>query len=209
MSISRHDLVWLTTEGWDCLYDQSPEKKEELTFWQEHNYPTIVRRCELPISHERIAVGMALPPSMGKQRLAFSVGSKHINNISKPLSLTKIIPYAPKSWQENLITLAQENLEIGVYGSLSWQVLTQLDYVQLHSDIDLLFKIDTHSQLTKALTVLKHFSLSLPLDGELIFPDGSAVSWKEMRDQQPSLLVKRLNSVNLVKREVLLKDLVA
>jgi phosphoribosyl-dephospho-CoA transferase len=201
--------VWLNLQGWKTLQSTYSCFSQSINFWRQHHFPLVVRRLDADLSSQAIAVGIPLPPGMGKHRLALSIEVSHIDSYCEPLSLSDVISFAPKIWQEQLESLNQEIqklcFNIKVYGSLAWQALTKLDYIHPSSDIDCLVQIENQRQFSNALKILKHFSSSLPLDGEFIFFKNSAVAWKELITEshpQPStLLVKTINSVSLVDRE--------
>ncbi len=46
-------------------------------------------------------------------------------------------------------------------------------------------------------------SYGLRADGEIVFPDGMAVAWREWSRPNDRVLAKRIDTVKLVKREVL------
>jgi phosphoribosyl-dephospho-CoA transferase len=59
--------------------------------------------------------------------------------------------------------------------------------------------------------LLDHYSLQLPLDGEIIFPSGQAVAWKEWRNAASTaigtrVLVKRIDCVLLAEPATLLDE---
>lgn len=220
MNLSRHSLVWLTPEGWSHLLTSSCKGgsislSENLGLWQRNNFPFIVTRQSARVAEPSIVVGFTLPLAMGKQRLAIALDPWQIDYISEPLSLTDAIPYAPEVWQDDLHEMAREaqkyHLDIRIYGSLAWQALTKLNYVHPSSDIDILIRIDSRLQLAESLQILKQHSQLLPLDGEFLFSNDHAVAWKELineSDSQPmTILMKTINSVSLVKKEILLKEL--
>ena len=88
-----------------------------------------------------------------------------------------------------------------VYGSHGWQCLTGLEHVHQGSDLDLLVPVHNAACADAAVRNLACFAAPMRLDGELIFPDGSAVAWREWQlwrsGQVAQLLVKRNRSVAL------------
>ncbi len=82
-------------------------------------------------------------------------------------------------------------------------------YITHSSDIDLLLQPATHAELHAGLLLMAGHARALPLDGEVIFPDGSAVAWKEWMTAiaasgHPRVLAKDNRRVRLVKTEDLL-----
>ncbi|MFA9219271.1 MAG: phosphoribosyl-dephospho-CoA transferase MdcG domain-containing protein, partial [Sphingomonadaceae bacterium] len=93
------------------------------------------------------------------------------------------------------------------YGSCAMQALTGLSYLHPASDIDLLLYPADRQQLDAGLSLLATQAQSLPLDGEIIFPDGAAVAWKEWLQalaNNSRVLVKRLHTVQLAQPAALL-----
>lgn len=73
-------------------------------------------------------------------------------------------------------------ITFGVYGSLAWEVISGESYRHQASDIDLICEIASKGQLMIALGELALAADRLPcrLDGEIRFPDGNAVAWREV-----------------------------
>jgi phosphoribosyl-dephospho-CoA transferase len=98
------------------------------------------------------------------------------------------------------------------YGSLALQAITGARYLTASSDIDLLFCPVTTSQLEAGIALLSSHQASLPLDGEVMFPGGDAVAWREWRDARARgarVLVKRIDAVRLADPAALVAALAA
>jgi phosphoribosyl-dephospho-CoA transferase len=96
-----------------------------------------------------------------------------------------------------------------VFGSLAMQTLTGDRYLGAGSDVDLLLRPLDGAQLDVGLALVARHAQSLPLDGEIEFPFGHAVSWKEWlgaETQQGAdrVLAKHLDTVTLLRRDELL-----
>jgi phosphoribosyl-dephospho-CoA transferase len=96
-------------------------------------------------------------------------------------------------------------MRLSPFGSLLWQHLTGLAYLTLHSDLDVLWPIpanfDVHSLICGIAQVQR--DAPLRIDGEIIFPDGSAVNWRELWDAHQTadgatVLAKTMESVQLL-----------
>jgi phosphoribosyl-dephospho-CoA transferase len=125
----------------------------------------------------------------------------HIANSTRPLALERVIAAAPATWQDGLARLneAARGLSIKVYGSLALQAITGLSYVRPASDIDLLFAPRTTAELRAGLDLLQSHAAGLPLDGELVFPSGVAVAWREwLQAGTRRMLVKDRSAARLV-----------
>jgi phosphoribosyl-dephospho-CoA transferase len=188
----------------------------QVAAWLAADRPLVVARqpCGEVLS-ETIAVGLALPPALGKRRIALSVAAHDIARHTPPLRLTDAIDHAPAEWQPALAELDAAamhiELELRVFGSLAWQALSGLHYLTPQSDIDLLWHPLSHTQLQQGIAMLACWEQSsgLRADGEVWFGGNSAVSWREWStlksgsDQR--VLVKRATSAELVEARELLE----
>ena len=190
MQPQRHSLVWLTAPGWDQVQASAAGKpvllREALARWRAADWPLVVRRRLPPLAATELALGIALPPQPQtgvRPRIASVVDQRHVRRIEPPLLLSAILTVAPVHWRAALSALLLEALDglppLQVYGSLAWQTITGMQYLTSVSDIDLLVTPASRSQLDACLDCLRRHAEVLPLDGEIVFPDGAAVSWKE------------------------------
>jgi len=217
---ARHDLVWLTHRGWERVRAGAPqEARGALDAWREAGWPAVVRRAETELAASEVAIGFAMPPRAvdgGKLRVACRVELSDIGRRTRALPLVGALDTVPPEWREGLARLEQEaagaGLGLAVYGSVALEALTGQHYLRPESDIDLLLRPLSRAQLMAGLDLLAMHAESLPLDGEVVFPDGRAVAWKELRtafDSAPGtrVLAKALERVALVKPEELLATL--
>jgi phosphoribosyl-dephospho-CoA transferase len=212
---ARHDLVWLTSRGWQRVRATVPANTlDRLDQWRDAGWPAVVRRDEVDPAPGEAAIGFALPPgAAGKVRIGCRVELADIGRRTRALPLVGALDAAPAPWREALAALERQAAEAGfglsVYGSLALQALTGQSYLTPTSDIDLLLRPLNRAQLMTGLDLLARHAALLPLDGEVVFPDGRAVAWKELRatfDSAPGtrVLAKSLERVGLVKPDELL-----
>lgn len=211
----RHDLVWLTRDGWRAALAAYPEHESVLKFWLSEEWPTVVRRGDTDSdpAHE-VCVGIALPPDAEgvKHRIPLRVPLEHIEKTSAPLTLKAARPALPEHWRPGYTRLQELSvgLDLRVYGSLAWQAITSLPAITAASDIDILFRPLSRQQLHAGLTLLNGAEHGLPLDGEVMFPSGEAVSWKEWSAAdtvRARVLVKDMQGVHLADADRLLATL--
>ena len=214
MQPQRHSLVWLTAPGWDQVQASAAGEpvllREALARWRAADWPLVVRRRLPALAATALALGIALPPQAQtgvKPRIASVVEQRHVRRIQPPLQLSAVLTVAPAHWRAALSALLLEALDglppLQVYGSLAWQTITGMHYLTSVSDIDLLVMPATRGELDACLDCLRRHAEVLPLDGEILFPDGAAVSWKEwlgvMRGNSAAasarVLVKRVDRV--------------
>ena len=105
-------------------------------------------------------------------------------------------------WRALVAALVASDCAARVYGGHGWQALTRLAYVHAQSDLDLLLPVSSTAHAEEVARTLESAAWNGPrLDGELLFPDGAAVAWREWRDHRQGrvaqVLVKRLRGVAL------------
>jgi len=228
--LDRHNLVWLSASGWRRATEVLPLPERDCAAaaaqaysrWQEQDWPVIVRRTDPGAQPGEICVGLALPPDPEtgvKCRIPFRVRLGDIRKIMPPLAIeaVKAGPAAlPPPWQEPFVQLQHaahgKQLKFNVYGSLAMQALTGLPYLSASSDIDLLFHPATVAQLEAGLALFEAGAKALPLDGEIVFPFGRAVAWKEWQQAMSAadgarVLIKSRDAVSLAPAEALLAAL--
>ena len=220
---ARHDLVWLSGQGWDQVLACAPaEHAAAVAAWRQADRPLIVRRADVEQAPDQVALGLALPPRPEdgrKVRIPCRVAVEHMACRTAPLPLAQVLAQSSNTlprWDAELAGLASraadEGIALRVYGSLALQVLTGQAYLTASSDIDLLVRPRDAAGLDAALALLKTHAASLPLDGEIVFPGGRAVAWKEWaaaRAGAPGsrVLVKEMTRVSLVTTDSLLAAL--
>ncbi|WP_151633772.1 malonate decarboxylase holo-[acyl-carrier-protein] synthase [Noviherbaspirillum aerium] len=185
--LARHSLVWLHPEGWqEAESAAADECIAAVRQWRQADWPLIARRPDADAGGEECCLGLALPPdreSAARRRIGLRVARSAVRRVENPLPVAQVINSAPGAWQSSLSRLADQaasaGLSLRVYGSLALQALTGQAYLTPASDIDLLFAPENLRQLDEGMRLLGAASERLPLDGELVFPDGQAVAWKE------------------------------
>lgn len=190
MEFRRHSLVHLSADGWERVI-RAHDLSLHPTFieWQDKEFPLVVRR-QKGIKQNEVAVG--IPVNIG-----FTIEKRDVLKLSPPLELKAAIGYVP-SLAKLLSDLEEQGLSCSLFGSLAWQALTGRPYLHDKSDIDLLFFPKTKKELTQGLKIFQFHSKYLPLDGEIGFPTGHYVAWKEWMNRSSKKLVKGTNTVQLM-----------
>jgi phosphoribosyl-dephospho-CoA transferase len=213
----RHMLVWLDEQGWHAVQRAaSKEHKPALKLWEGQDWPAVVRRLDIGAQPDEICLGLPLPPDEDtgdKVRISLRAHVGHISKAAPAVELRSALR-SSGPWREALSVLAQDaaGLNLRVYGSLAMQALTGLLYVSSTSDVDVLFHPTSQRQLADGVALLSQHEAHLPLDGEIIFPGGQAVSWKEWRmaiAHPAKVIVKELHTVRLADTASLLATLEA
>jgi phosphoribosyl-dephospho-CoA transferase len=211
----RHDLVWLTPQGWDMLLPTLGGAALDLARgWRTRSLPAVVRRNDPGTPAGLLCLGIPAPPdahSGQKVRLGFAIERSHVAEVRPALALDQV--EAPAAWQPGLaslgLALRAAGIDCRVFGSLAMQTLTGKAYLGASSDVDLLLRPLNGAQMEAGLALLARHAQSLPLDGEIEFPFGHAVSWKEwLSSDTPNgadrVLAKHLDAVCLKRRDELL-----
>jgi phosphoribosyl-dephospho-CoA transferase len=213
----RHMLVWLEEDGWRAVQHAArKEHRAALKLWEGQDWPAVVRRTDVDTADDEICLGLPLPPDEDtgqKVRIALHAHVGHISKAAPAVHLRGALR-SSGPWREPLAALERDSAAAGlglrVYGSLAMQALTGLLYVSPTSDVDVLFHPTSRKQLDEGVALLWRHSTQLPLDGEIVFPGGQAVSWKEwqMAMAHPAkVIVKELQSVRLADTDSLLATL--
>lgn len=196
MILNRHDLIWLTARGWDGVQSDSPglpiAVRDAIARWRAAGWPLVVRRAEAGVEAHEVALGLPLPPDAVtgvRPPVSCRADQCEVERQEPPLPLAAVLQSAPPQWRAALLALHMESLEwldlqppLRVFGSLAWQTITGMPYLRDSSDIDLLFMPTTRRVLDVGIALLSRHADVLPLDGEVVFPAGAAVAWKEWRD---------------------------
>nr|WP_315250207.1 malonate decarboxylase holo-[acyl-carrier-protein] synthase [uncultured Duganella sp.] len=212
--LERHSLVWLTAAGWQAaIASVQPEHAGALTQWRQNDWPAIVRRSDAGADAAAgdIFLGVPLPPDAAgvKVRIGLRVAPSQVERTSAALALRSALPAAGR-WRDRLTALSDAAPGLRVFGSLAMQALTGLQYLSPGSDVDLLFHPVSRRQLEDVIPLLGRHAEHLPLDGEVVFPGGAAVSWKEWQAaiaHPAKVLVKELHAVRLADTASLLATL--
>jgi phosphoribosyl-dephospho-CoA transferase len=207
----RHDLLHAAPDAWASVLAVCPPLADLplLGEWADRGWPVIVRRRGEADNRHLVPVGVPLPLAAGKRRVALLIPPEGVLQRSRPPLLDATASAADPNWRSTIDALvalgARSGVEPAAFGSLLWQHLTGLAYLTLHSDLDVLWPIpanfDVHSLICGIAQVQR--DAPLRIDGEIIFPDGSAVNWRELWDAHQTadgatVLAKTMESVQLL-----------
>ena len=131
-------------------------------------------------------VGVPLPPSAGKLRVALVLPPHGVLQRARPPLLTAAARAAGPGWRSTIDSLvdlgAASGVEPRAFGSLLWQHRTGLAYLSPHSDLDVLWPMPAGSDVLPLLSGIAAIQRDAPLriDGEIVFADRTAVNWREL-----------------------------
>lgn len=212
-TLERHMLVWLSEAGWDAARAGQSQHSATFTQWQRRDWPAVVRRQDVDASLDEVCLGLPVPPDSAgvKTRIALRVRASDVVRSTAATALRAALPFSG-AWHARLTALCDEAsaLNLRVFGSLAMQALTDLQYVSPASDVDVLFHPASRRALDDGLALLERHAKHVPLDGEIVFPGGAAVSWKEWQmamRHTAKVLVKELHTVRLADTASLLATL--
>ena len=212
--LHRHQLVRLTDAGWRELQDRpwDDESRACVAHWAARRLPLVVTRQPLcigaPSLDDELALGLAAPSCWQRRRIALALARRHVASFDEFPGIDAFVrtlsARCRPRWRRLVTSLAAVGAAPRVYGSHGWQCLTGLAYVHARSDIDLWTAVADAAQ---ADAVAALFDAIAPegaprLDGELVFPNGEAVAWREWRDWRAgrcrTVLAKTLAGASLV-----------
>lgn len=204
-------LVWLTAIGWHtAIAAARDEHKTALTLWESQDWPVVARRLDVDAGADEVCLGLPLPPDSAGVKVRIALRAR-VADISR-LSPAMLLRDAATVRDVQALCDDAGALPLRVFGSVAMQALTGLQYLSPTSDVDVLFHPASRLQLEEGVALLVRHAERLPLDGEIVFPGGAAVSWKEwqMAMTHPAkVLVKDLQSVRLADTASLLATLEA
>ncbi|MGJ7609666.1 MULTISPECIES: malonate decarboxylase holo-[acyl-carrier-protein] synthase [unclassified Variovorax] len=207
----RHQLVRVDPHPWAALLGSREDLAGEplLEGWAQRGWPLIVRRRmpgEAGWPPSWLAVGLPLPPSAGKRRIALKLQMADVASTAPLPGLRDVVSSAPLAWQPTLQALlaaaGRHEVHTRVFGSLAWQWLTGLPYLGHGSDIDLTWTLPRRARIDGFLAELAAIESAAPmrLDGELVRPDGAGVNWRELHAGADELLLKTTGDPALCSR---------
>lgn len=207
--LHRHQLVRLTDAGWRTVLQRpwDAQAADCLSHWATHRLPLVVtRQPGDAASDDAIALGLPAPAQWDRRRVSLRVPRTAVLYVDAFPRLAEVLGLLPRSAARPVRALAAAlqclQANVRVFGSYGWQQMTGLGYVRPGSDLDLWIGIDDVAQADGIAEPLQAFDAAKPrLDGEFMFPDGAAVSWREWAlwraGRTRSLLVKRIDGVAL------------
>jgi len=203
VALCRHQLVHLNAAGWAGVQQRpwDDEARACLAHWAAQRLPLVVTQQRDGLPDDRIALGLPAPLQWQRRRLALQVPLRDVlyfDEFPRAGEVSGLLPPRARSaWQTLLTALAALGVVPRVYGSFGWQRLTRLTYLHADSDLDLRLPVADAAMADAVAAALHASPLTTPrLDGEIVFPDDSAVAWREWRlwraRRADRVLVKRL-----------------
>ena len=207
MAVHRQQLVRLSVDGWSHVLEApwDADARACLTLWAERGLPLVVTR-QPPSHDDTLATGLPAPSRFRRRRVAVAIAPRDVLFLDEFPGADAASRLLPRSvvapWRSLVAALAASDCAARVYGGHGWQALTRLAYVHAQSDLDLLLPVSSIAHADEVSRTLASAAWSGPrLDGELLFPDGGAIAWREWQAHRQGraaqVLVKRLHGVAL------------
>ncbi|WP_114969635.1 malonate decarboxylase holo-[acyl-carrier-protein] synthase [Rhodoferax ferrireducens] len=207
--LARNQLVRIDTLAWQQIEARAwdPQAQEILAHWRAHSLPLVVCRQRDDASPDQICLGLPAPMQWSRRRLALRV----------PLDQIQVSGFFPSFLQVARAShwglaamdfdsaLSSLGVNTRVYGSHGWQFLTDLPYLHDESDIDLSLHVDDFEAARRVVQQLATTELHRRIDGEIVFPTGEAIAWRELQKllagQTTQVMVKARCSIRLAAME--------
>ena len=210
--LRRHDLLHIAPGAWEeALRSRSDLAGIELLDgWADAGWPVIVRRRDDGDQEGTIPVAVPLPRAARRTGVALALPPVAVSGRRAPMSLEDVRAVTPRAWHESIDALvaagARHRSRPIAFGSVLWQALTGLSYVGATSDLDLAWPVDPTTDITSLVELLRDLDRNATprIDGELIFPDGGAVSWRELARGPRLVIVKRVDRIESCPIEMVL-----
>jgi phosphoribosyl-dephospho-CoA transferase len=204
-TLRRHQLAYLSAAAWARLGREQADDDACacVAHWGALGLPVVVTRQPQAgtVPDECVCVGLSAPITWRRRRLGLRVARHEILWFDEFPSAGRIATVLPRParepWRRLCAALSETGAAAHVYGSYGWQCLSGMRHVSSGSDVDLWVAVDSEAQADAVAAVLEHAPDGLPrLDGELLFVDGAAVSWREWlawrRGRSRAVLVRTL-----------------
>ncbi len=204
-ALARNQLVWIDTQAWQQIEAQAwdPEAQEILAHWRTHSLPLVVCRHRDEPTADQLCVGLPAPTRWSRRRLSLSIRLAQIK-VSGVFPAFLQLARA-RHWGRAALDFGMAVSTLGVnarvYGSHGWQLLTDLHYLHAESDIDVSLHVDDFEMARQLVSILATTALHRRVDGEIVFPNGEAIAWREFQnlveEKTMQVLVKTPCSIRL------------
>lgn len=215
---AHNRLVWLTDGGWQAVEarDWDDEARDLLTHWRAHRRSFVVGRQRPGVADDVLCLGLPAPARWGRRRIALEAPLMAVAAVGDFPKLAEVAVggRAAKGGDDlslatrlsGGVALAAALADLGakarVYGSFGWQHMTGEACVRDGSDCDLRVEVPDLAIARSATRLLAAARLPCRIDGELAFPGGEAVAWREFAQgldgTVPRVLVKSRQRLRLV-----------
>ena len=215
-TLRRHDLAYVRhASALRVVGDVAPTAgiAAWLSDWIARGRPLVVARQTL-VRGDTVRLGAALPLRLDRAKVT-CVADRAQVQAAPALAIEQALDVVPVRDQRPLSTLATLaralGIAVGVYGSTAWEHLAGESYRRPDSDVDLICDVRRRDVLLPWLRAMEAAARDMDdhLDGEIRFPEGQAVAWRELARAADGarVLVKSVSDVGFARVGALLETL--
>jgi phosphoribosyl-dephospho-CoA transferase len=182
-ALQRNQLVWLGDAAWQRMLAREWDAQAHslLSHWHSQSLPLVVCRQRVPGGPHSLCLGLPAPLQWARRRLALDAVEDDIARVgSFPLLANHALLGSHAAQLQDLLQHMEAlQVRLQVYGSFGWQQLCGLPCVREGSDLDLLAHVPDLGTAGQVVWLLQGLKLQWRVDGELVFPNGWALAWRE------------------------------
>lgn len=203
--LARNQLVWLDAQAWAQMqaHPWDDEAQHILAHWRSTSLPLVVCRQRVEVAPDQICLGLPAPQHWSRRRLALTARLDQVLAFGVFPTLFQVA-HACHWGQAALdldLALSNWGVTAHVYGSHGWQLLTNMPYLHEGSDLDLSLAVPDFQTACRVQALMAEVELERRLDGEIVFPGGQAVAWRELQrlvtGQTSQVLLKDRQNIRL------------
>jgi phosphoribosyl-dephospho-CoA transferase len=202
----RNQLVWVSDAAWPQVLARPWDAQAQalLAHWHTEQLPLVVCRQRIADNAATLSLGLPAPLQWERRKLALELPLDAIARSGAfPLLRTIALSPADAAQVHDLLLHTDAlQLDVRVYGSFGWQWLSGLPCVRDGSDLDVLVAVPNLETAGQVVWLLQGLQLACRVDGELVFPGGWAVAWREyaqlIAGKAAQVLVKHRSGAQLL-----------
>lgn len=212
-TLVRNQLRCVDSAGWALIEAHEWDAQAHTIFshWRTHQLPLVVCRQSAETLPDHVCMGLPSPQQWSRRRVALTVCLDHLTAHADFPTLAQVVQ--ANHWGSAVIELSDAITQLGakahVYGSHGWQWLTELTYLHETSDLDLSMTVNSWEMASQLVQRLANTSIHCRVDGEIVFPQGKAIAWRELyqliQGKTSQVLMKDRHSLQLLTLDALIR----
>lgn len=204
-TLPRHRWVHVAATAHDVIAAFCADRTQRNTVlaWLGRGFPLVSRGRQAPDAGLEHPLGLCLLSGRAPRRIALGVPSSGILSVDPTAPLHEVASVLPREMADVARQLSERGralgFEVRAFGSAAWQWRTGDAYLHDDSDLDILAAPPTAAALAQWLPELARLNAVSPMriDGEIEFPNGDAVSWRDLAKAPAEVLVKSSGGARL------------
>jgi len=211
-TLVRNQLLCVDSAGWALIeaHDWDAQAQTIFSHWRSYQLPLVVCRQRAETQSNHVCMGLPSPQQWSRRRVALTVCLDHLTAHAGFPTLAQVVQ--TNHWVSAVIELSDAIANLGakahVYGSHGWQWLTGLTYLHEASDLDLSLSVNSWEMASQLVHCLVNTSIHCRVDGEIVFPQGQAIAWRELyqliQGKTSHVMMKDRHSLKLLSQEELI-----